>query len=1338
MEIDKKLQNAKKDIPYAFEIFPKEKKQYEGVLGTFLENAAKNDSFVITYPKDATESFLWHWIKSVYIHYEKDLPDLKDIFGKLSINMLKVTSFVLASKFFPAITVANTVTHSILSGMSSSQGIINATHTVYQKASYNKTKEEKEAIALKALTAFRDEAKFLHDHETFIIAAVRLLYDLSQSKDIIFLIEDMERLNLLDIQFLRMYYSLFKDKNSIVTLKESIEQKYKFTQEIASAILTICCWGEVNPINYKIGDEVEEHIEELLKFRRFLHRYRMIDNQYSKTKYNVIDPGIFIARGDILEILQTELNKVTTDRVPILRRVEGNSGMGKTSLINNFMKGLNKEEVLTVYMGFSGESLDIKDAFTEMRSSLSKLKLELDPTIVQSILKVIKDKSMKNEEKINRIKRVMNLSMDTESIMTPIWKAINEDQGLGVIADSIGLIATLKDTWRINQSRKSLFFKKEKKIDGFQDEQRSLENIFDELLGSFAEVFEKAKELNKTILWAIDDIQWIDIDSAIFLQRIIRMIQVREIPIYFVMLDRGADLESRKQSKQGQELIELTAYINETFHLEGFDEENVIELIEEGVNSTNKEISVQVGKLLWEWITKNHNHLKIEPIFVVEAMNLLVDETKTENNVLNRNPITRKWNWVTEDIEEISEQIKQYLKKWDTRNVYDKETELYKKFTPCMIAVIEERLYRLKNHFLEVDFVELLENGAFVGEPIHFTLLFQFVMGEETSKSVHGIEELEHSYKIIAKYLPDMFDNSRWLMYLFGHAIYKDYLYLKFLQGKEEQLIKSYHNNLFELLDHFIDENNTDAPNYFIESLALQAVHHAEKSENPMHDERLIQYYIELSDFYLEKFKLSTACDYAERGFNLALKTCTEADPLLILSTDNFIEKLIENGNYSKATEVALNLRNWIFGSRRKEIMEYFGVDYFKILRSLAKAFSYDDQFRNEGILILQLLIELQEEIKDINYLSDLNLLGILQMKENLVNDAIDTLEKARDENRHIAGPDEMKIIESNLIGAYLAIDHKKAKQLREQMNERELGADNNLQSLMLLNNELMSRRNMTGNIDELFSIILKYNEILTSVQNLLEDAQDPRILKIKNNLGVTYYKLGCVSANEQKRKFFEDAENIQQEIIDTVDRERVEFSDLQIYYLNLAETYRGQKRYPEARAILQDRLELIKPDKHYQKVQFLNKLGRIELDDNNLDDAVSFLEEACEASKQLQPSESERLVCQENVSEAYYRKYTASNKKNIQYLLKAKRVLELVNTEYSTHYDLTHPDSLNVRTKLDVLTDEYQEIYKKVLKNLGRNDACYCGSRKKYKNCCLVPVTTRNMSKNAGETDPF
>ena len=878
----------------------------------------------------------------------------------------------------------------------------------------------------------------------------------------------------------------------------------------------------------------------------------------------------------------------------------------------------------------------------------------------------------------------------------------------------------------LKKYQNGLFHKKEKLFLAFDEqEQKTMEEIINELVESCINVLQRAKQRSKTVVWIIDDLQWIDLDSSIVLQRLIEAIKMDNLRVYMLLLTRNADLESRKTNEKERELKKLTELTNDLLYpLQGFNSDNIRDLIMEGVPDSS-EYAVSVGNLLWKWFMRDNDHLTIEPLFVVEAINLIADGNHPGLEVLIRNPISQKWFWARENVHEIERRIEYYLKDWEKKEIVTTQSILYKKFTPCMIAVIEERLYRLKNHLFENgtgDLSYLIEYSSFFEEPIFFNLLSKLnYQSDMTSQMMQGVEELEHIYSLIAKYLPDKnaLNDSRLLSHLFGHSIYKEYLYLRFIRDKDLQQQQGIHLQIFKVIDNYIQEIKEDAPESIVFILALKAASHGEKSDSPSIDLRLIRYYYEISEHYTEQYNFTKAEEYAEKAYKLAVERKGLDDFLTILMLNHLASILLDNGKYLTALEYSNTILKFV--NQNTHLLYQEALDDLLTIFENAAQILYRNELYEDAIEIQTQIISLYEandKAGSISYLKNINSLGIMYLSDHRLGEAISTLLTGKELSETLGFTKSTRVIISNLVVAYFKNGNYKEANELNAMIATESNKSTDLEELQLINHQLVTKRKNTVEPEALMEIVEDFKTLIKHTKELVDD-QHPITMSMENNLGVATFKLACFVSNEKvKEQLLLEAEKIQNQVINQqLDSGRVELKLLSELQLNLAETYRFLKKNKEAKLLVNSILES-EGLTDTLTFQCLNKLGLIYLEEEDLDNAILCQKRAL-FTNALALADQERLSSLEHLSHAYYKKHQLYKEYSNEWLEKAIETLEEISSYYKSNYPKDYISAVVTKTNLTAYKKELTKLSTIKKKQIGRNDPCYCKSGKKHKKCC-------------------
>ncbi|SHK14638.1 tetratricopeptide repeat protein [Paramaledivibacter caminithermalis] len=1220
--IKTELDKIRQDIPFIYELYPDDTR--EG-LKDYLEECSKNRSIIIEYDAKENKSFLGYWINDVYKHYDQEAPDeIKDII-KIGVNITKVgifTTSLLLGNGAPII-------------LSFLGGGITIGEKIAEKKIKNNSENRKEEIAANALKLFTKQRKNLLRPELLVLGGIRLLYELSKITRMVFHIKNPEYLSTLDIQFLRQYYNLFKDKSSRIRFSKEVEDYAdKHTKEAKTHVLTIFDWKDEDPREW--NDFVEkENLQNCMKFRWFLRRYKMVDDLHGDILNQVVSEDVFVGRVKILDELKNDLRQALCEKTIKIRRIQGNSGMGKTTLAKKFINEILSNNwvmpVTILQSSYSGENIKIRGGLTEIRSALNNLKLKTDISFKKEIKKKLIEAYKTNANFWEYAKDKFSLGCDAESIITPVVEMAGGN--LGLVGQIIGTAGGINDIAQTLQTSLDRFLRKRKPIVKADESTKSINIIIDNLFRDFCNSCEKNKMRNG-LVWIIDDMQWMDIDSITYFNRILESKFFSEIPIYIVFLERPSDFVSRiKSDKEKDKLVKMQGLLSKyTVKLDGFVMEDIYSILNQCIQG-DAEKAALIAKNLWKWFVNEDNDRTIEPLFLVESINLLAEQEDDYKLLIFDNE-AGQWKWVKDNLEQIDKKIKSILYRWNLQS--KKEFKEYG-FTPSGVAVMEERLHRLQKHFNKEKgeiLLSLLEIGAFIGEPFILQAVKIYLQNTEKFNFYvdADLEDIENSYGIILKYNNDII-NDRLLAYIYSHSLYKQYMVIRFYKNNED--IKQIHSKVFDSLHNIIKRK--DISSKILTHIYEQAVEHAIASQEAKIFKKAINYALYLAINEDKSLQPRKQLSY----FQKALLLCqgSQEDSTLIL---NFIRANLgrlyyELGEYNLGLDLVSQVISELNDDeydlvifKQLECQLLSGLSKFReasekgieLLKLIENKYGKDsEQYKitmdNQAHILMNLnkaeeAREIQEELvkwsvkehgnedsetliyKD-NLASTYRTLGYCEEALDLEHQVYKLAKSVWGEKSHHTLTNM-----ANICDTYLQIrEYDKALEISQEAYKIAVSiySERHPLSLRIMSGMAVSYRGK-GLLDEALRLSLKIVEIK---EGFLGQEHIETIIS-KNNLSRVYIDL----------KMLEKAEPIQKEIVEIMENGYpINIYDKIVCLQIMQEIYKGLEKYGEAKKIMNKILRLYKyvPDTHIVKLRSSFENALLYHKQKEIDKTIEILE---------------------------------------------------------------------------------------------------------------------------------
>jgi tetratricopeptide (TPR) repeat protein len=885
----RKLYNEVKAInrgqPFVYELYSGDEKDD---LANFIE-LEKNDSIILRYDsiqKEKYGDFTKFWIQEIFSIFKLEAP-------KFSSTLFQFGKGVGKLGLFAGGLVAS-------GGISLGLSVIGATISTGEALMKNEEKEEQEKYIIHALRQFKNEKESIKNVETLILSSIKLLYLISQNRNICFVVDDPKILTLLDIQILNTYYNLFKDTQSKIRLASEMRGVYKNNErEIRSNLLTILNWVDDHPDQLTI---LTEELHTLRHFRWFLRRYRLVDDLHEKLLPQVVKEDAFVGRGDYLQTLEDDAKKVLSNQRMFFRKMEANSGIGKTSLANKFVQLLmtkySNENFVVMHNAFSGERTGVAEGLTEIRKALDILRAKVDVDFKDEIIEKVKQISeskafRKGAEWFNHFSKL-------HSFVTPALSLAKLSvQEFDNIIGAIGSISDARETLESSRSLEGVDVNTQQEVPT-----KTVEFIILELIEEFARLASLSKENKASIIWVIDDIQWMDEMSALFFHQLLQDECLIGYPIYLLFLNRPADSLSRVQNtEKNKNLMLLQKYINENpIDLKGFSLEDVQALISESIVGNEEQHRV-AALTIWEWFQQD-DKADVEPIYITECLNLTADYHQEDSLILQYNRFIDCWQWKMEDVNLLAKEISRKLEQWSTEHKTEKS--LTEKYSPCICAIMEERISRLKDYFEPNGdyFVDLIEAGSFVGEPFLIDTIDQYILqsGKYYDIERQGLDEVENFFQLIKRYW-NQISNSDLPAYLFSHALYREYLSHKHfsISGLE---ITTLHQNAFRALYETLEYEETNhIKEEFRRVLLVNAIYHGIHSGNFDGQYTCLEYMKELCIILWNESNYMACLDIASEALELSDRANGKQHDDSISWLNRMAKFFIQLGQYYNALE---------------------------------------------------------------------------------------------------------------------------------------------------------------------------------------------------------------------------------------------------------------------------------------------------------------------------------------------------------------------------------------------------------------------------------------------------
>lgn len=829
--------------PFVYEVFKgnltqNEMEQYLNKIG---------DNIIVRYDANNNnqEYVITTFLNTVFEHFKLEAPSIP---VSICMGMAKV-SLGVSSLAFPIVAP-------LLS-------IVSAGITLYELDINYQERKNKEERAVKILNKFKENQKFLETSEGLLLASISLLMEITCLHKIIINIENTESLKPIDIQFLRLYYSLFKDKPSRLQIGNMVSKSLRLSNgEAKSDLLTILNWNFKNSNEldtYTVKEGISNDIKQLVEFRWLLYRYKMAAAMNTTTPLEVVNEDIFVGRGLVLKQLISEINQVGSEGILIASKIQAPAGTGKTSLSTQLVNQLNLELDNTeyIYTSFGGEHSTLKEGLCELRDSFQYLKLKLDSSVRTKLSRLIKfDKN----ERLKGLSELFDRTATTDSFLSMAAtllgleiNAVVDTVKTSIFASRDGLGALKDATSGKGNSPSQINIEQ-----AVHTSQINLREVVEQLVQEYIGIFKNliTKKVKKTLVWVVDDTQWMDYGSSLFFKMLFEELKSSLYPVYILFLERPEASSTRPELKS------LNSYFSNIVSLDGFTKEEIQILLEAAItnNGDTNEVSAVVSNIMWNWFCTQEDKLSIEPLFVVEFVNLLA----YQSDILEQRGNYR-WRWASSNKFIISKLLNALVKEWSESNAIQTSLDQPIQFTKSALAVMNERMYQISRNYKNgEDLVYFLQLAAFFGEPFQPNIINKLNNKENFSELY--LKEFETTYRIL---IETNFESSG-IMYLFSHALYYEYLLIRYRHfctiSLEEQ-----HFNVYNILKTELNENPLKSIN-IREVILLQAANHGSQSNKEKAIIQSAHFLGELAEISLQQFRYDKVFEYADRAKTIADK----------------------------------------------------------------------------------------------------------------------------------------------------------------------------------------------------------------------------------------------------------------------------------------------------------------------------------------------------------------------------------------------------------------------------------------------------------------------------------
>jgi len=593
----------------------------------------------------------------------------------------------------------------------------------------------------------------------------------------------------------------------------------------------------------EVNEKYKEKKRLLDEQRLYVQRYAMLERPTSDIPHIAVKSHMFVGRKEELKSLDERyFDSKKNKTIATLTSISGEPGIGKTKLIKKHLQNIRKKERHGIKM--IQLSLLNQVGHTSSNTGLSSL--------IDSIVK--------------EATRLENTKVFTEVIVDKVI-AFSKNSITNYIKNALG-VNKLIEISEVLENRIFIEARIEQTLDnsrGDKDHKSSnqKQQQFTALTISIRELRDKLSDDSIPIVLFIDDLQWIDEDSAEYILKHF----IKQFNVHIVVSVRPSDATTMLskiytfkeqypysialltkvkiniyQDKGKTEKIDIVSNIHtsdidlHTIYLQGLNTKTLTSLISQVIRG-DKEYQTILAKNIIKKLNNNENIDEVNTLFAVETINMLSDtrlySTQTEKieQLIITDPVLR----FNEDITDFQMALEQTFRLLDKKYrkafehvKWDKESS-QQKFSLMAYAVMEERLNILKVYFVDhgTAAINTLLFSSLLGSPFNTTVIKRLLQTLTTtdeellkplkekilaeSKEIILTETqyiiLEEVYEILSRY--SEFNSS----YEYRHSLLNIFLDKQleyYLEVLFEENLKDSKEKLFSIiLEHIIFELDT-------------------------------------------------------------------------------------------------------------------------------------------------------------------------------------------------------------------------------------------------------------------------------------------------------------------------------------------------------------------------------------------------------------------------------------------------------------------------------------------------------------------------------------------------
>ena len=440
----------------------------------------------------------------------------------------------------------------------------------------------------------------------------------------------------------------------------------------------------------------------------------------------------FIGRNNQLKALQIAYRKTCDDKACNVKFIRGQSGTGKTQLFNEFLHGIEEPAITMRAACFSQANLE--EAYYPFKELLSSVVNTSDKDSTRS--------ATSGKILLKITEELLGQASELASAFIPSWKLI---QSVSTFAlEETGVLESIK-----------------KKITGAAT--AAPENLDNNKIAEQIQSFLESSSKVTPMVIVIDDMQWMDQESVVLLQKLLTSLQ--DSRLFFILSYRS------NQLNQG-DIHESDPILILTKHIESLYDDTIIDL--DHLDDTEEHAFTQAflnhhtPGISSEFSAQFHSRTKGLPLYCLELLDIL-----KEKNIVFQD---ETFQWQGTDIP-------------------------FGEMSSAMSNVIAERIDKL-----DIKYRRWLDIACVQGNIFLTSTISEGAQVDESQLLYELSKILDRRLKLVEEIPPLCLNGKVILRYQFSHKLIQQYLYNELSQGEKHYLHREVAKSLESIFEDHLDE----------------------------------------------------------------------------------------------------------------------------------------------------------------------------------------------------------------------------------------------------------------------------------------------------------------------------------------------------------------------------------------------------------------------------------------------------------------------------------------------------------------------------------------------------